>query len=168
MDEIRRGAMTKMGRYAVGAVGLAGTLGRGNVATAGQKGVFDSSNSPVVGDYLAKAKYAEAPTPPSPLEMARYRAVEPLREKIGELEGWNNFRTSQYMGQEQQSTYLTALRSTAPHWRASVLMDKRKQQQSAIATLQEQINKMLRSPLDALEETAREAIQGFLAEMQKP
>lgn len=166
MDAIRRGAMAKMVRGAVGGLGAAGLIGRGNLASQSGKIAYDA---PPPSDSYPSNNCATAAIPkPDPQWEARQKITQPLRNKIDELYGNGGYRASQSGYNDNPSHYQSALRSTSHHWRASVRMDELKRKQSAIETLQDQINAIMRSPMDKLQEIANEALAAFVIEMEKP
>lgn len=103
---------------------------------------------------------------PDPNWCARNQAADRLYQQMNEHANprWaltDNMHTD-------NSSYLPALKSTAPWWRAHVMQERRKRQQRAIDTLQSQIKKLMESPMDKLQEMADEALGAFMAELNKP
>lgn len=159
MDAIRRGALMRIGKIAAGAVGLGAAVGRGQVAIASQVSV----------ESYDKVFDATPPTSTeSPIMSARHSAAAPLFQQIKELDGYRPNAPSQYMHGVETHPYLSALRSTSFHWRGGVIAEHEKRRRSALKVLRDQVNTILRSPLDSLEEAAQKAIAGFMEEVNKP
>lgn len=72
------------------------------------------------------------------------------------------------IGQLEIVTLTPALKSTAPWWRASVQMDKRKKRQTAIESLQNQARSLMEAPLEKLDSIVNDMLATFIAELQKP
>lgn len=166
IDAARRGAIMRGARLAAGAVAGVATLGR-----AREMGSLNAAASPAVPyptDMAAKvAGYGET-VGPNPDWIARHEASQPLRMKLEELYGHTGWSISRAHHLVAESSYLPALKSTAHWWQCSVAMDRQKRKATAIQTLEDQISKLMQSPLDKVKEVANEALAEFMAAMQKP
>ena len=160
MNNLRRAAIVRGAQMVAGALAGGALVGRG------------MDISPSTAPYTTGRSIGAQETSPEvpcidPVRQARWKAAQPLEDKINQLQGYSGFSLSRALGRETESSYLPALKSTAPWWRASVHLDQTKKRATAIQTLQDQINKIMQSPLDKLNELADEALGAFMAEIQK-
>lgn len=153
-----------MARLGAGAIaGGSMMIGRGS-----QAGVAVEAMQPSPYPPPGTGTYSEHlnTIPRDHLYQARYKAAEPLRKKLEELQCGQRWQLSDNMHTEN-SSYLPALKSTAPWWRASVMQDKRKRRQTAIESLQEQANKLMEAPLEKMESLVNDMLANFIAELGK-
>lgn len=170
MDAIRRGAMMKMGRLLAGGAGAVAALGRGQVLA--QANMDAARTYPPQPDGYPSAFTGEAAVkrinPLSPLDRARHKVAEPLFDKMQELDGYRRFAPANYQHAADTNSYLSTLRSTSRHWKCCVAADRDKKQASMMESLEAEIQKILRGPIDSLEETFQQAIASFVEEFNKP
>lgn len=164
MDAIKRGAMLKMGRLALGGLGAAASLGKSGNAYA-PSNIAPPSSYP--SDYAKTQNAAGQPIGDDPVYSAKREATRPLREKIEELYGERGHQLRRYFYAADEDSYLPALRSTQRWWRASVAMDRARKRETAIQTLQAQIQSIMQSPLDGVQNLAKEALAAFMTEFNK-
>jgi hypothetical protein len=171
MDALRRGALMKFGRIAAGVAGVGLTAGRA-APTQAQSGLFADQGlaQDVARNYVGPINPIDpAWRAEKHLMDARYKAAEPLRQQMEAIQGYGKHATlSRARGYGEQQHDLAAMRSVAPWWKDHIAHERAKKMVSAIETIQEQINKLLQSPLDALEDGVQAAIKGFMEEIQKP
>lgn len=165
MDAIRRGAMLKAGRMALGAIGAAGLAGRGNFSSNPvAPSQYPMTASGAIGEYAAQGKARDVA--PDPAHMARRRQINQLEDQMYR-EVNPRWRLTDNMHTDN-SSYLPALKSTAPWWRAHVQQENMKKKARAMETFQLQIQKLMESPMDKLKDMADEALAAFMAELNKP
>lgn len=159
MDAARRGALMRAGKMALGAVGAA-SLSNGTLAQPTQAAprVYPRINNWGSGSFAVDE--------PDPIFEARHKKVRELEDRMYR-EVNPRWRLTDNMHTDN-SSYLPALKSTAPWWRAHVMQEQMKRKQRAMDTLQEQIQKILESPLDKLKDMADEALGAFMEELSKP
>lgn len=150
---------------------FAGLVG-GSAALAGARGGGNASQTMPsdFAKYAAPSNAYPRPIELDPMEKARYKAVEPLRRKIEDIEGYGaNPPLSSYFRSHTSAHHfdIFACKSTSAWFKQHVVHEREKSKLKAIDSLRQEMNKLMTSPLDGLESTAREAILGFLAEIQK-
>lgn len=179
MDAIRRGAMAKMGRALLGggaALSQVASHQRG-LSVGGLAGYDSPPSTPypsdvnyITGTYGTEKKADDGSRREQQRLMeARHRASGPLRDKIRDARGEGDKLTlERCFGLHERTSDLPALKSTAKWWRDHIAMERAKKRLSVIRTLEDELSKLVNGPLEALEATARDAINAFLKEMASP
>lgn len=164
MSNSRREAMGRM------FTGLAG----GTAALAGfarQQAPTPSSPITQYPDGIGLKSMAH-PLAASPMEQARQKAAQPLHQAIDRLYGNSSVEectVSQFARQYGQNHHFDvhSCKSTSLWFKTHVIHEREKQKHRAITLLQDQISALFNSPLEGLENTMRDAVLGFLAEIEK-
>lgn len=156
MDALRRGALMRMGKIVAGAAGAAALSGSRGEQISSPKSVNFARGSYSSGDVGC----ANVPDI-DPSWEKRSAAARPLQAKIGEI-----YRSRRWSIGD--SAYLNEMKSPREWWKRSVMMDRERRRETAIETLQSQIDKLMQSPMDKLEQMANEALASFMAEWNKP
>jgi hypothetical protein len=162
--------MVKLGQRAVGALGAAGLLTGSQPSR--YLGDAAAHAYPETTGYANDVKISAAEinrhSAEKAMHVARYRAAEPLREKLHNIRnGGAKHSVVQFLHDTSTHPHLDALRSTSDFWRASVRLDKAKARWSAAEQVERELQKLLSDPLDQLEESFRNAVGVLLAEMSK-
>lgn len=167
MDILRRGAMVKAGRLLLGGAGAATMAGRGHVAASlpvPEKGPPRRTGA----SERTADPFDFGPPKVDPDYEARSRAAAPLQAEMDRVEGYGVWRSSTTRYDTSPYNYQSALRSTSHHWRASVNLDREKARRKLMDTLRSEIDKVLQSPIMAINRVAQDAMAAFMAEINKP
>jgi len=152
MDALRRGALARMGKILGGAAAT-------GFAVSGRGARSQASANTYPKDVMAD--WAIAAPEPDPSWERRNAAAKPLHDKIEQ-----HYQERRWaLG---DSVYLEGLKSPKEWWKRSVMMEREKRRQTAIESLQKQIEKLMETPMDKLEQFANDALAGFMAEWNKP
>lgn len=161
MNPLRRAALMRGAQVIAGGAAAIASLGKQQSGSLQAAAPYPSDKINNWGNDIAVPKS-------DPIHEARWNAAQPLRTKLDELYGYSGWSISRATHLVAESTYLPTLRSTAPWWQASVAMERQKRKANAIQTLQSQIDALMRSPLDKVQEMANEALTAFMVELNKP
>lgn len=167
--------MVKMGRMAVGAIG--GLTAMGNSAQQVNRPIGGSiagtlnrnldSGYTNAAQSLSEQSYKSAYlTNEDPLWTARQAARRPIEDKIKEWQKTIRWRASQYIN-ITHSLHLHTLQSTSLSWRAGVVLDHYKKQQTLMETLESQLRAIMDAPMDKLQEIAGQALAALMRELGK-
>lgn len=156
-----------MGKMFAGLAGAGAALSGSGVQTA-------KAYPPTIGKAFAPdvhwTNLNEVPQAPSIIDRARQKAASPLEEQIANIRGYGEKQTmTQFFNRESTDHYydVWACKSTTEFFKRHVIHERTKLKINAVNMLRAEIDKLLTSPLDGLQDTAREAVLGFLAELQK-
>lgn len=155
-DNPRRDAIRRMGMGLLGGGMALGGVGRNQWPPSG-------GSAPEPGD-----SYHPSTPRRDPLHDARERATRPLHDRINELDGnGDNSTLSAWtrMNHPAQHWDVCACKSTSGWFKQCVMRDREKARRRAVATLYEEINKMMHDPLESLDRAAKESIDALLAEV---
>ncbi len=168
MSSGRREVLRRMGMGLIGGgVALSGA-GRGDGVML--RSVAHPTNPPELFPYPeGKSEY---PTKMSPMDMARMKASQPLRDRISELEGYGDSQgqsVGMWMNRHSRTMHydVYACKSTSAWFKDVVISDRGKAKQRTVSALYAEVQRLMSDPLESLDRAAREGIETLLAEVLK-